>query len=184
MPAFIPLAISIALPIGVGVAGSLFSSKSIKDWYPTLRKPSWVPSPRVFGPIWTTLYTLMGVSAYRVWRTVGLFPGAPWLAYGLQLALNGVWNPVFFAAKRIDIALADIAALLVAGAWCAVEFAKIDAVAGALLLPYLGWAAFATALNYKLLVLNPNAGRGQSSAAEAEALAAADKQDDDSEGNE
>lgn len=160
MVAIIPLAISIALPIGVGVAGAFLSNTGVKDWYPSLRKPSWVPPPRVFGPVWTVLYTLMGVSAYRVWAAVGLSLTAPWIAYATQLALNSAWNPTFFGARRIDIALADITALLSAGAWCALEFSRIDRLAATLLVPYLGWAAFATALNYKILVLNPKAGRG------------------------
>lgn len=158
MVAFIPLAVSIALPVGVGFAGALISKSGIQNWYPSLRKPSWVPPPRVFGPIWTVLYTAMGVSAYRVFAKAGISFTAPWIAYAMQLALNSVWNPLFFAARRPDIALVDITALLGVGAWCALEFARIDSVAGALLVPYLGWAAFATALNYKIVVLNPNSG--------------------------
>lgn len=151
----LPLAAAVGLPLVIGFAGSLISAPGIRTWYPTLRKPSWNPPAAVFGPVWSVLYTAMGVASWRVWRVVGLSPSALWITYGVQLALNAAWNPLMFAGQKIDVALADIVALLAGATASAVQFGRVDALAGRLMVPYVAWVGFATALNVALLRLNP-----------------------------
>ncbi len=121
-------------------------------WYfEELRKPSWNPPSWVFGPTWTFLYITMGVALWRVCLRVSpkVTPG-PFLAFATQLLLNGLWSPLFFGMKRPDWALIDIAFLLVAIIWTVRSFLRVDRTAGLLLLPYLAWVSFATALNFEL----------------------------------
>ncbi|OSX77110.1 hypothetical protein BU14_0161s0030 [Porphyra umbilicalis] len=149
------LAAAVGLPLVIGFAGSLISAPGIRTWYPTLTKPSWNPPASVFGPVWSVLYTAMGYASYRVWRVVGLSPSALWITYGVQLALNAAWNPLMFAGQKIDVAMADIVALLIGATATAVKFGRVDAVAGRLMVPYVAWVGFATALNGALWRLNP-----------------------------
>lgn len=125
------------------------------EWYAALAKPSWNPPNWVFGPVWSLLYVLMGVSAWLVWRQVGF--GGAGLALSIfvfQLVLNGLWSYLFFGRQRIDLALYEIVALW--GAILAVEilFWALNRLAGALLLPYLAWVGFAACLNLSLWLLN------------------------------
>ena len=138
----------VALPLAVGAAAGLATASSVDGWYRTLAKPSWNPPAWVFGPVWTGLYATMGVAAWRVWRPAGFAParGALTLYFG-QLAVNGLWSPIFFGWQRPGWALVDIAALLalVTATW--VAFRARDRLAGGLFVPYVLWVAFATALN-------------------------------------
>ncbi|HEY7527362.1 MAG TPA: TspO/MBR family protein [Candidatus Limnocylindria bacterium] len=117
-------------------------------WYRQLAKPRWSPPPAAFGPAWTLLYTLMGIAA-------ALVAGRPQAgsrnralgAFGVQLALNAAWTPIFFGLRRPGLALAEIVAMWVAVAATTVLFARQRLAAGLLLLPYLAWVSFATALN-------------------------------------
>lgn len=134
-----------------GVTG-MATSGTVRDWYPTIVKPSWNPPAWLFGPVWTVLYAMMAVSAWLVWRRAGWSGALAWFA--VQLALNAVWSPLFFGLHRIDLALVDIALL-----WCAiggtvVAFWKVSPLAGGLLIPYLAWVSFATVLNFTLWRLN------------------------------
>lgn len=145
LPVFVLAAFAAALPAALWPPG---------DWYAALAKPEWNPPSWVFGPVWTTLYALMGIAAWRVWRTDhALRRPALWLWWG-QLALNASWSPLFFGAKRLDLALIEIMLLLTAIVATARAFRAIDRVAWALLLPYVGWVAFAAFLNYTLWQLN------------------------------
>jgi tryptophan-rich sensory protein len=136
-------------------AGWIGSNFMPGEWYASLAKPSWNPPSSVFAPVWTTLYVLMGVAAWLVWREVG-FSGAR-LALSLfiiQLVLNALWSYLFFGLQRPMIAFIEIIVL-----WCAilatlVSFWKVRPAAGALLIPYLCWVSFASALNYQLWRLN------------------------------
>lgn len=144
-----PVALGLfAAPFAVAALGSRFTIPSLQGWYRTLDKPSWNPPDRVFGPVWTVLYLLMGLAAVRVWR--GRRPGRdvrPELAlFAVQLGLNLAWSWLFFDRRRIDLALADIAVLDVAIAGTAVAFGRVRPEAGLLLVPYLAWSTFATIL--------------------------------------
>lgn len=136
-------------------AAALGAGSGPGEWYAALNKPSWNPPNGVFGPVWTTLYTLMAISAWRV-TCKGLYPAA-WRALGLfmaQLALNAAWTPVFFGLHAPGWALIIILALCGAIAATMAAFAGHDRLAAALLAPYLAWVAFATFLNFTLWRLN------------------------------
>ena len=160
---FIALILAVALPLVLGGAGGVVTAAAIPGWYAELSKPSWNPPSWVFGPVWTTLYLLMGVASWRVWRSQLLAGAGPraqqrmrsaLVTYSGQLALNAVWSPVFFGLKRIDLALVVIVLLLVAIIETIRRFAQLDRLAAAMLLPYLSWVSFATILNATLLLLN------------------------------
>ena len=124
-------------------------------WYQSLAKPSWNPPAAVFGPVWTLLYILMGVSAWFVWKKDG-FRGAR-LALSLfvgQLVLNALWSYLFFGLQRISAALADILALWILILVVTVLFWRKVRAAGALMIPYLAWVGFASALNFTLWRMN------------------------------
>jgi tryptophan-rich sensory protein len=118
------------------------------EWYRALDKPPWTPPGWVFGPAWTALYLSMGVAAWLVWRErLGPRALVPLALFGAQLVLNGLWSWLFFGLRRPGLALADIGALWLAIAATVVAFWGVRPLAGALLLPYLAWVSFATALN-------------------------------------
>jgi tryptophan-rich sensory protein len=124
-------------------------------WYASLAKPSWNPPAAVFAPVWTALYTMMGVAAWLVWKRVG-FAGAG-LALGLfvvQLALNALWSYLFFGAHRPDLAFYEIVVLWLAILAVMLLFWRVDWRAGALLAPYLAWVGFASFLNFTLWQMN------------------------------
>jgi len=124
-------------------------------WYASLAKPSWNPPGWVFGPVWTVLYLLMAIAAWLVWRAAGLTGARLALAcYLLQLVLNAAWSWLFFGRQSISGALADIIALWALILLTMVLFRRHSATAAALLVPYLLWVSFATALNFALFRLN------------------------------
>jgi tryptophan-rich sensory protein len=136
-------------------AGGLLTASSVTDWYQTLRKPTWTPPDWVFGPVWSSLYFMMGVAAWLVWRRAdwSLTRGALWL-FGIQLGLNVAWSGCFFALQRPGLALAELLVLLVAIAATTAAFRPISRVAAALMVPYLTWSTFAAVLNYSIWRLN------------------------------
>jgi tryptophan-rich sensory protein len=151
MGAVLSVALAIGVPLGISF-GIGVSVGHDKTWYRSLKKPSWTPPDWVFGPAWTVLYSLMGVSSWMAWKN-----GAGWVPltlYGVQLALNFAWTPLFFAKKDPGLALADIVGLLGVLGATIVEFRKVDPTAAYLLLPYLGWSTFATALTYNIWTNN------------------------------
>eukprot|EP00892_Ulva_mutabilis_P010430 jgi/Ulvmu1/775/UM010_0149.1 len=152
------LVASVGLNLGVGATLGILAVPSIKKWYKKLKKPSWTPPNAVFGPIWSILYTSMGVASWMVFKQGGFSAQKrPLGLYALHLAVNFAWQPLFFQAKRLDVAMVDISALLVMTAATAKAFHKVAPKAGALMLPELAWVAYAAALNAALLKLNPAA---------------------------
>lgn len=135
--------------------GGVATAGAVRSWYPTLRKPSWNPPAWLFGPVWSVLYLALAVAAWLVWRTreaadVGVALGL----FGTQLALNVLWSVLFFGLRRPGWAVVDIALLWVAIAATAAAFWPLDPLASALLLPYLAWVTFASALNASIFQLN------------------------------
>ncbi len=122
-------------------------------WYEGLNKPVWNPPAWVFGPAWTTLYALMAVAAWLVWRQDGW--RRPLLLYFGQLALNAAWTPIFFGAHTMGWALVEIVMLWVAILLTMRSFHRVDRTAGWMFAPYLAWVTFATILNFTLWRLNP-----------------------------
>lgn len=139
-----------------GVLGVLTTETGGSPWYEALEKPSFQPPGWVFGPVWTLLYALMGIAAWRVWRhgtsTPGVRPGLT--LFGIQLGLNAIWSPVFFGAHEITWALAILAALWAVLVATTVVFFRVDRPAGWMLVPYLAWVSFATLLNASIVSLN------------------------------
>jgi tryptophan-rich sensory protein len=150
---FIAWLVTVALAAGLATIASM----DAPGFYAQLVKPQWAPPAAIFGPVWMVLYLLMALSAWLVWRSRG-FAGAP-LALGLflvQLAVNALWSWLFFAWRTGLWAFVDIVLLLVLVAATTVAFWRIRPLAGALLLPYLAWVAYALALNYQVWRLNPD----------------------------
>lgn len=139
----------------VAVVGGL-AAGSAAQTYRALELPPFAPPSWLFGPVWTVLYVMMAVAAWLVWRE--LPEGTRWsrslTLWSVQLALNLAWTPLFFAAGLYVVALVEILALLVVLALTALAFRRTSPPAAALLVPYLAWVAFATALNAGIVVLN------------------------------
>jgi translocator protein len=142
----------VALCLAVGGIAGFATSQSVVDWYPTLAKPSWTPPGWLFGPVWTVLYVMMGVAAWLVWR-VGDARAALGI-FAVQLALNMAWSFLFFGAKSPISGLVCIVLLWAAIVATIVAFRRKSGVAALLLLPYLAWVSFATALNTAIVTLN------------------------------
>ncbi len=139
-----------------GLIGSIFTAPSIPTWYATLQRPELSPPNWIFGPVWTTLYVLMGIAAFLVWRK-GLHRKEVKIALGLflvQLALNSLWSVLFFGLQNPGAALVEIAALWLAILATIVSFSKISRPAAYLLLPYILWVSFAAYLTYAIWILN------------------------------
>ncbi|WP_372018585.1 TspO/MBR family protein [Tistrella mobilis] len=147
----------LAVSAVVSGLGGAVTTPEIGGWYRTLPKPGFTPPDWVFAPVWTTLYILMAVAAWRVWRKAGIAGARGALGLHLvQLALNLAWSVLFFGLHQVGLALVDILVLLVAVTATAIAFGRHDRVAGLLMLPYLAWGAFATALNASIwLNLSP-----------------------------
>lgn len=140
----------VAAAAAVGAAGS----SSAPSFYGQLTLPAWAPPAGWFGPVWTVLYLAMGVAAWLVWRSSGDHRGAIAL-FGVQLAVNVLWSWLFFAWRTGAGAFVDIVVLDLLVVATLVAFWRVRPLAGALLLPYLAWIAFATALNLAAWRLNP-----------------------------
>ena len=132
----------------VGGLGALATIDGVKTWYTTIQKPSWTPPNWVFGPVWTLLYVLMAVAAWRVALKRATHNVAPalWM-FLLQLALNCAWSFLFFGAHRIGLSFAEILLMLAAILLTMVRVAKVDRIAMFLLVPYLAWVTYASTLN-------------------------------------
>jgi benzodiazapine receptor len=136
-------------------AGWIGSRYMPGEWYASLAKPSWNPPNAVFGPVWSALYVLMGVSAWLVWRRAG-FSGARagLVLFFVQLILNALWSYLFFGLHRPAFAFVDIVVLWAVILAVVVLFWQVQRVSAALLLPYLAWVGFASYLNFVLWRLN------------------------------
>ncbi len=146
---------AIALCQSAGAIGSVFTVKSVGTWYAGLIKPVFNPPNWVFGPVWVTLYTIMGISLYLVWKQRENKNVRKAICFfAVQLFLNAVWTPVFFGAKLLLPALVIICILCVFIMITITAFAKHSRVAAFLLFPYLLWVAFASVLNFSLWLLN------------------------------
>jgi benzodiazapine receptor len=139
-----------------GFVGSLFTRPSIPTWYATLDKPPFTPPNGVFSPVWITLFLLMGISLFLIWRR-GLAERKVRVAlgcFGSQLIFNILWSVLFFGFRSPLAGFIDIAVLWVAIVLTIVYFLKVSKVAGVLLLPYIVWVSFASVLNFFIWRLN------------------------------
>ncbi len=144
-----------ALTAGAGALGAAVTDHGTQVWYRRLRKPPFQPPNAVFGPVWTVLYGLMAVSAWRVWnRPAGPARSRALGLWALQLGFNAAWTWIFFGKHRKRAALLDIGALGVSIAAYIAAARKVDGPAAALVAPYLGWVCFAGLLNEELVRRN------------------------------
>lgn len=135
--------------------GSAFTTSEIPGWYAGLNKPSWNPPSWVFGPVWTTLYLMMAVAGWLVWRRLGLAGAAvPLTFFAVQLVLNATWSYLFFGLHRPGAAFGEIVLLWLAIVATLVSFWRVQPLAGALLAPYLAWVTFAAVLNFTIWRMN------------------------------
>lgn len=155
------LIISLIIPQLAGGLGSFFTIGSVKDWYPVLVKPALNPPAWIFGPVWTTLFLLMGYALYLVWSSYakasadkkGVIKIALAL-FGVQMVLNALWSIIFFGLHSPGGALVEIIFLWLAILATIIAFYKISRPAAWLLVPYILWVSFAGYLNYSIWVLN------------------------------
>ncbi|XP_046994938.1 translocator protein-like [Schistocerca americana] len=153
MPVVWPAVGACVLPNVGGWFGAFFVARNIDTWYAKLKKPVWCPPNRVFGPVWTGLYSSMGYASYLVWRDGGGFEGdarLPLALYGSQLVLNWAWTPIFFGSHNIGLSLLEIGVLWGNAAACGYYFFKINPIAGYIFIPYMAWLTLATALTYSV----------------------------------
>jgi tryptophan-rich sensory protein len=144
------------LSFAAAAIGSIASIQAAA-FYRQLAQPSWAPPSSVFGPVWSLLYALMGIAAWLVWREGGWRRQRGVLGlFVLQLAFNALWSWLFFGWHRGALAFADIVLLWLLIVATVIGFWRVRPLAGALLLPYLAWVGFATALNYAVWHLNPS----------------------------
>ena len=152
----VKLASSVLLCLMAGLVGSIFTVDSIQTWYLSLNKPSFNPPNWIFGPVWTALYVLMGISAYLIWEK-GISKKEVKNAltlFVIQLVLNLLWSIIFFGLKSPFYALIEIVFLWIAIVSSIYLFYKISRSAAFLLFPYIAWVSFAAILNYFVWQLN------------------------------
>jgi len=156
LKSIVGLILWVAVSFCAGLIGSRFTGPAVAAWYGEINKPSWTPPSFVFGPVWSALYLMMGIAGWLVWRKAG-FAGASGaiLLFGLQLVLNAAWSWLFFGLRRFDLGFIEITMLWAVILATATAFWRHDARAGMLLLPYLAWVSYASALNSAIWRLNP-----------------------------
>ncbi|QQG40556.1 MAG: tryptophan-rich sensory protein [Candidatus Levyibacteriota bacterium] len=150
------LIFSIAICQSAGLIGTVFTVSSIENWYNLLNQPSFRPPNWLFGPVWTTLYTLMGISLYWIWikGTKKKEVREALKLFAVHLVFNASWSIVFFGMNNIPLSLVNIIVLWILIIMVMVKFYKIDKKASWILLPYLAWVSFATILNFSIFLLN------------------------------
>lgn len=154
MKDFRKLVVSLLLPFAAAAIGSYFTFPAIGSWYQTLNKPVFSPPNWVFGPAWTILYILMGMSFYLIWISKKKGKKTAVKFFLIQLALNASWSIVFFGLKNPPLAFANILLLWITILFTINYFYKISKKAAYLLYPYIAWVSFATALNLAIVLLN------------------------------
>jgi len=149
------LILSITLPLVLGAIAGMFTSQSVPDWYSTLNRPSFNPPNWIFGPVWTILYILMGISFFVIWnQEVSKARNLAISIFFLQLLLNFAWSFIFFYFNMIGLALVEITLLWFSIILMLVLFYQIKPMATYINIPYLLWVTFATVLNASYYFLN------------------------------
>jgi len=151
------LVVSIVACQCAGLIGSIFTRSAIPTWYATLQKPSFTPPNWLFAPAWVTLYVLMGISAFLIWRRGfdDRRTRTALIVFLIQLILNALWSIAFFGLESPLYGVIVIVALWVAILFTLLRFFRISTAAGILLIPYILWVSFAAALNISIFILNP-----------------------------
>ncbi len=155
----VALMIGLAAWIGVcflaAAVGSLATTSSVNGWFAEVNKPTWNPPNWIFGPVWTTLFLMMGVAAWLVWKKSGFKNAKLELSWFLfHLVLNVLWSVLFFGMQQMGMACIEIVVLWLSIAATIFMFYQHSKLAAGLLVPYLMWVSFATFLNYTIWRLN------------------------------
>jgi len=149
------LIICLLIPLAIGGISGFATATSITDWYVTLNKPSFNPPKYLFAPVWTTLYTLMGISLFIIWRsTKGRNRNNALVIFAVQITLNFFWSFLFFKFNLIRVALVEIVLLWTSILTMIIYFRRVSKLAAFIQVPYLLWVSFATALNAAIWFLN------------------------------
>ncbi len=153
---FLKLLVSVSVPLLIGFSSGFFTITDVGSWYQTIQKPAWNPPYWIFGPVWTTLYILMGIALFLIWKKEGnnKLKKAAIILFAIQLVLNFFWSIIFFNQHQIGWALVEIVILWLSILLTIFVFAKIDKIAAWLMLPYIAWVSFATILNFTIWQLN------------------------------
>lgn len=151
---FIKLVLSLAICQVAGLLGSVFTSKSISTWYLSINKPSFNPPNWIFAPVWISLYFLMGIALFLVWKKESIQKIGAISLFFIQLVLNSFWSVAFFGLKSPLLGFIVILILWVFILLTIIKFFKLSNLAGWLLIPYILWVSFATVLNFAILILN------------------------------
>ncbi len=151
----VKLIVSLILPLGIGAIAGMFTSEAVPDWYALLNRPSFSPPNWLFGPVWTTLYLLMGISLFLIWKQeVSKERNLAILVFMVQLILNFGWSFIFFYFNLLGFALIEIIILWISIVIMLFLFYKIKPIASFINIPYLVWVTFATILNASYYLLN------------------------------
>ena len=152
----VKLIISILIPVAVGAVSGFFTSSEIPGWYQTINKPTWNPPSWLFGPVWTTLYVMMGVALFLIWKSDASqsVKKTAIILFATQLVLNFFWSFIFFNQHQIGWAVVEIITMWIFILLTIFAFAPINKIAAWLLVPYISWVSFATILNYTIWQLN------------------------------
>lgn len=153
---WVKLAASLLIPLAAGVIGSIYTAPNIESWYNGLVKPALTPPNTIFAPVWTTLYIMMGIALFLVWRRGTHFPqvGAGLAIFALQMGLNTLWSLAFFGMRNPLAGVIVIILLWLAIAATIAQFWRVSRWAGLFLVPYLCWVSFAAYLNISVWWLN------------------------------
>lgn len=146
----------LAASFAAATIGGIATGPGVRDWYPTLNKPTWNPPAWLFGPVWTFLYLCIAVAGFIAWRKTG-FAGAKgtMLLFTLQLILNAAWSWVFFGLRQPGWGFAEIIVLWASILATTIALLRVSQPAGLLFVPYLAWVTFAAVLNGTIWRLNP-----------------------------
>jgi translocator protein len=152
----IKLIISIAIPLAIGATSGFFTVTGVESWYQTINKPSWNPPSWIFGPVWTSLYVMMGIALYLVWKSDSstILKKTAIILFAAQLLFNFFWSFIFFNQQLIGWALVEMIMLWVLILLTIFAFANVSKTAAWLLVPYIAWVSFAAILNFTIWRLN------------------------------
>ena len=139
-----------------GIIGSFFTFDAVSTWYSTIIRPEIAPPNWIFGPVWITLYTLMGIALYMILtsKTSKKKLKDAKVVFGTHLVLNAIWSIIFFGMRNPMLAFFEIIVLWFFMLWTFVKFYEIKKNAGYILIPYIIWVTFAIILNYNIWMLN------------------------------
>ncbi len=149
------LIISLLATIGIGSLGGIFTIAEIPNWYAGLNKPSFNPPNWLFGPVWTSLYTMMGIAFYIIWKQPATDTRKKaFQLFIIQFVLNFFWSIIFFSLHSIGAALIEIIVMWIFILLTIIQFSKLSKPAAWLLVPYIAWVSFATLLTASIWKLN------------------------------